>query len=253
MEPLEPLLLTLWTLLGLCVGSFCNVLIFRLPLGEEFVRTPSHCMVCGHRLRWYELIPLASFLAQRGRCRSCGAELSPQYPAVEALNGGAWLLAALLFREEPLRAVLYSALFSLLAVVAVIDWRTFEIPNGLNLAILVLGAVQLAADRADWPEYLIGMCSVSGLFLLLWFLTGGNGLGMGDVKLMAAAGLLLGWPRILLAMIAGSVAGAVIHLARMRRGAGRKLAFGPYLAAGIWFSALFGERLIAAYLGLFGL
>ena len=116
-----------------------------------------------------------------------------------------------------------------------------------------LGAVQLAADRADWPEYLIGMCSVSGLFLLLWFLTGGNGLGMGDVKLMAAAGLLLGWPRILLAMIAGSVAGAVIHLARMRRGAGRKLAFGPYLAAGIWFSALFGERLIAAYLGLFGL
>ena len=245
--------LLLWTLLGLCVGSFCNVLIFRLPKGEEFVRTPSHCMTCGHRLRWYELVPVVSWLAQGGKCRSCGVKLSAQYPIVEALNGGAWLLAAWLFRGEPVRAVLYSALFSLLTVVAVIDWRTFEIPNGLNLAIFLLGVVQLVADRRNWALYLIGMCSVSLLFLLLWFITHGNGLGMGDVKLMAAAGLLLGWPRILLAMILGSVSGAIIHTIRMRRGAGRKLAFGPYLSAGIWVAALFGERLIGAYLGLFGL
>lgn len=243
----------LWTLLGLCVGSFCNVLIFRLPRGEEFVKTPSHCMACGHRLRWFELVPVVSWLAQGGKCRSCGVKLSAQYPIVEALNGGAWLLAAWLFRGEPVRAVLYSALFSLLTVVAVIDWRTFEIPNGVNLAILLLGVVQLAVDRGSWALYLIGMCSVSLLFLLLWFITHGNGLGMGDVKLMAAAGLLLGWPRILLAMILGSVSGAIIHTIRMSRGAGRKLAFGPYLSAGIWVAALFGERLIGAYLGLFGL
>ena len=243
----------LWTLLGLCVGSFCNVLIFRLPKGEEFVKTPSHCMACGHRLRWYELIPVASWLMQGGKCRSCGEKLSAQYPIVEALNGGAWLLAAWLFRGDAVRAVLYSALFSLLTVVAVIDWRTFEIPNGVNLAILLLGVVQLVADRRNWALYLIVMCSVSLLFLLLWFITHGNGLGMGDVKLMAAAGLLLGWPRILLAMILGSVSGAIIHTIRMSRGAGRKLAFGPYLSAGIWVAALFGERLIGAYLGLFGL
>ena len=243
----------LWTLLGLCVGSFCNVLIFRLPKNEEFVRTPSHCMACGHRLRWFELVPVVSWLAQGGKCRSCGVKLSAQYPIVEALNGGAWLLAAWLFRGEPVRAVLYSALFSLLTVVAVIDWRTFEIPNGVNLAIFLLGVVQLVVDRGNWALYLIGMCSVSLLFLLLWFITHGNGLGMGDVKLMAAAGLLLGWPRILLAMILGSVSGAIIHTIRMKRGAGRKLAFGPYLSAGIWVAALFGERLIGAYLGLFGL
>lgn len=245
--------LLLWTLLGLCVGSFCNVLIFRLPKGEEFVKTPSHCMACGHRLRWFELVPLVSWLAQGGKCRACGARVSAQYPIVEALNGGAWLLAAVLFQGAPLRAVLYSLLFSLLTVVAVIDWRTFEIPNGVNLAILLLGIVQLAADLENWPLYLIGMCSVSLFFLLLWFLTGGNGLGMGDVKLMAAAGLLLGWQRILLAMILGSVSGAIIHSIRMTRGAGRKLAFGPYLAAGIWVAALWGDRLIGAYLGLFGL
>ena len=245
--------LLLWTLLGLCVGSFCNVLIFRLPKNEEFVRTPSHCMACGPRLRWFELVPVVSWLAQGGKCRACGVKLSAQYPIVEALNGGAWLLAAWLFRGEPVRAVLYSALFSLLTVIALIDWRTFEIPNGLNLAIFLLGVVQLVVDRGNWKLYLIGMCSVSLLFLLLWFVTHGNGLGMGDVKLMAAAGLLLGWPRILLAMILGSVSGAIIHTIRMSRGAGRKLAFGPYLSAGIWVAALFGERLIGAYLGLFGL
>lgn len=247
------LLLLLWTALGLCVGSFCNVLIFRLPRGEEFVKTPSHCMACGHRLRWYELIPVASWLAQGGKCRACGEKISAQYPVVEALNGGAWLLAAWLYQAEPLRAVLYSLLFSLLTVVALIDWRTFEIPNGVNLAIFLLGAVQLAGDTAHWKTYLIGMFSVSLLFLLLWFVTKGSGLGMGDVKLMGAAGLLLGWQRILLAMILGSVSGAIIHSVRMKRGAPRKLAFGPYLAAGIWVAALWGDRLIAAYLGLFGL
>ena len=80
------LLLLLWTALGLCVGSFCNVLIFRLPRGEEFVKTPSHCMACGHRLRWYELIPVASWLAQGGKCRACGEKISAQYPVVEALS-----------------------------------------------------------------------------------------------------------------------------------------------------------------------
>lgn len=247
------LLLLLWTLLGLCVGSFCNVLIFRLPKNEEFVKTPSHCLTCGHRLHWYELIPVVSWLAQRGKCRSCGVKISVQYPIMEALNGAAWLLAAWLFQGDVIRTVLYSVLFSLLTVVTVIDWRTFEIPNGLNLAIFFLGVIQLVIDRENWPLYLIGMCSVSLLFLLLWFITHGNGLGMGDVKLMAAAGLLLGWPRTLLAMIIGSISGAVIHTIRMKRGAGRKLAFGPYLSAGIWVAALFGEQLIVAYLGLFDL
>lgn len=245
--------LLLWTLLGLCVGSFCNVLIFRLPRGEEFVKTPSHCMSCGHRLRWYELLPLVSWLAQGGKCRACGASISRQYPIVEALNGGAWLLTGWLLWGDPIHTVLYCALFSALLVLAVIDWRTFEIPNGLNLAIFLLGAAQLALDLGNWKTYLIGMLSVSLFFLLLWFVTVGAGMGLGDVKLMAAAGLLLGWQRILLSMLIGSVAGAAIHSLRMLRGSGRKLAFGPYLAAGIWFSALFGEQLIAAYLGLFGL
>ena len=240
-------------LLGLCVGSFLNVLIYRIPLEQEFVKTPSHCMSCGHPLKWYELIPVFSWVAQGGKCRSCGVRLSAQYPIVETLNGSMWLLTAVLFKGDWLTVALYCGLFSMLLVLSVIDWRTYIIPNGINLTIFVLGLVRLATDFANWPAYIIGMASVSLVFLLLHILTGGNGLGMGDVKLVAAAGLLLGWPKMILAVLVGSVSGAVIHSIRMKGGAGHKLAFGPYLAAGIWFSALVGQPLISAYLSLFGL
>jgi len=247
-----PVLIILFVL-GACVGSFCNVLIYRIPKEEEFVRTPSHCMTCGHELKWYELIPLVSWLIQGGKCRACGVKLSAQYPAVEALNGLMWLAAALIFRGEWLTVGLYCILFSMLLVLSVIDWRTFTIPNGVNLVIFLLGIIRLVTDLANWPLYLIGMLAVGLVFLLLHVLTGGNGLGMGDVKLVAAAGLLLGWQKMLLAVLVGSLAGSVIHIIRMRRGAGKRLAFGPYLAAGIWFSALAGGQLITAYLSLFGL
>lgn len=240
-------------LLGLCVGSFTNVLIYRLPRGEEFVKTPSHCMSCGHKLRWYENIPLLSFLLQGGKCRSCGVKLSAQYPLVEGLCGLMWVVCVLLFWPDWATMALTALLFHLLCAVAVIDWRTFEIPNGLCIAIAILGIIRLLLDREHWLLYIIGMFSVSLFFLILWLVTGGRGIGLGDVKLMGAAGLLLGWQRIILAMLAGCVLGAVIHLIRMRRGAGKKLAFGPYLSAGIWLSALFGEPIIRAYLGLMGL
>lgn len=251
---MDIIVLILITVLGLCVGSFCNVLIFRIPKGEEFVKSSSHCMSCGHKLSWYENIPLLSFALQKGKCRSCGRALSFQYPAVEAINGLLWLVCGLCFRGDWLTVALYCCLISLCIVIALIDWRTFEIPNGLNLAIFILGLVRLFTDLGSWKSYLIGLLCVSLFFLLLWFATRGAGIGMGDVKLMGAAGLLLGWQRILLALIVGSVAGSIIHMIRMRRsGEGKKLAFGPYLSAGIVLSALFGEALIGAYLGLFGL
>ena len=250
---MDPLIITLLFLLGTCVGSFLNVLIYRIPKGEEFVKTPSHCMTCGHPLKWYELVPVVSWLAQGGKCRACGVKLSAQYPIVEALNGIMWLLTGILFRGDWLTVGLYCGLFSMLLVLSVIDWREFIIPNGINLVIFLLGVARLVTDLQNWLLYLIGMVSVGLVFLLLHVATGGNGLGMGDVKLVAAAGLLLGWPKMILAILVGSLSGALIHSARMKRGAGRKLAFGPYLAAGIWLAALVGQPLIDAYLGLFGL
>ena len=239
--------------LGCCVGSFCNVLIYRIPKEEEFVKTPSHCMSCGHELKWFELIPVVSWLLQKGKCRACGVKLSAQYPVVEALNGIMWLLTGILFRGDWLTVALYCVLWSMLMVLSVIDWRTFIIPNGINLVIFLLGVVRLVTDLGNWRGYLIGMVSVALVFFLLHLATGGQGLGMGDVKLVAGAGLLLGWPKMLLAVLIGSLGGALIHMARMKRGADRKLAFGPYLAAGIWLAALAGQPIINGYLSLFGL
>ena len=250
---MDGLILTILSVVGVCVGSFLNVLIYRIPKGEEFVKTPSHCMRCGHSLAWYENIPIVSWLLQGGKCRACGVKLSAQYPVVEAANGAMWLLTGILYRGDWVTVGLYCILFSMLMTLSVIDWRTFTIPNGINLVIFILGLVRVVTDLDHWLTYVIGMFSVGLVFLLLHLLTGGAGLGMGDVKLMFGAGLLLGGGRVLLAMIFGSLAGAVIHSIRMRRGAGRKLAFGPYLAAGIWLAALVGEPLIRAYLGLFGL
>ena len=240
-------------LLGLSFGSFCNVLILRIPKGEEFVKTASHCMTCGHTLSWFELIPVFSWLIQGGKCRSCKAKLSAQYPIVEASNGSMWLLTGILFRGDWLTVALYCILFSMLLVLSVIDWRTFTIPNGINLVIFLLGVVRVLTDRGNYLDYLIGMAAVGGVFLLLHILTRGQGLGMGDVKLVAAAGLLLGLPKMILGITLGSLAGAIIHSVRMKHGADKKLAFGPYLAAGIWVSALAGGPLIHAYLSLFGL
>ena len=95
---MDALILIFLFLAGLCVGSFCNVLIYRLPKNEEFVRTPSHCMTCGHELRWFELFPVFSWLMQGGKCRSCGVKLSAQYPIVEAVNGCMWLLTGILYQ-----------------------------------------------------------------------------------------------------------------------------------------------------------
>lgn len=250
---MDILILTMLFLLGLCVGSFLNVLILRIPRNEEFVKTSSHCMTCGHNLQWYELIPVVSWLAQGGKCRSCGVKLSPQYPMVEAANGLMWLVTGLIFRGDWITVLLYCILFSMLLTLSVIDWRTFTIPNGINLVILLLGLVRVATDRDNLLDYLIGMIAVGGVFLLLNLLTRGQGLGMGDVKLVGAAGLLLGLPKMILAILIGSISGAIIHSLRMKRGADHKLAFGPYLAAGIWLSTLVGGPLIEMYLSLFGL
>lgn len=246
-------ILALLSVVALCVGSFCNVLILRIPRGEEFVKTPSHCMTCGRRLHWYENIPLVSWLIQGGKCRGCGVKLSVQYPLVEGANGILWFLAGLRFYGYWPMIGLTCILLSMLLVLAVIDWRTFTIPNGINFVIFLLGAARLVTDVEHWKGHVAGMVFAGGLFFALWFLTRGAGLGFGDVNLMFGAGLFLGFGPVVLALIFGCTVGSVIHLIRMKRGAGKKLAFGPYLALGIGFSVLFGEPIITAYLQLFGL
>ncbi len=240
-------------LIGISIGSFLNVCIYRIPKKEDIVFERSHCMSCGNVLKWYELIPLFSFLVQGGKCRNCKTKLSVQYPLIELLNGliYVWIFMAKGFQPE---SILFCICASVLIVISVIDWRTYEIPFGCNIVIGILGIVRVILDLAHWYDYVIGFFAVSGLFLIIYWITKGRGIGGGDIKLMAAAGLLLGWQNILLALMIGSIAGSVIHLTLMKvQGKDRVLAFGPYLAFGIFISMLYGNNLITWYLGMFNL
>ncbi len=235
-------------LYGIVIGSFLNVLIYRVPKKENIAVVRSHCMSCGYQLKWFDLIPLFSWLALRGKCRKCGERISVQYPIIEALNG---ILYLVVFHHYGLsvESLLYCLLFSALLALSVIDFRTYEIPVGFNYFILALGLIRVVTDFQNWSTYVIGFLAVSVFLYLLYVVTGGRGIGGGDVKLMATCGLLIGWKLIILAFLLGCILGSVIHLIRMRISEeGHVLAMGPYLSMGVAIAVLYGEQLIGWYL-----
>ena len=239
------------TILGVMFGSFLNVLIYRIPKKEEFVKTSSHCMKCNHKLAWYDNIPLFSWLSLGGKCRYCKEPISKQYPIVEAINGILWLVIFLLQGLTP-TAILTAAMASGLLALSIIDWRTYEIANGWHVFFLILGAINLALDYQNWLTYVIGFFCVSIPLLLIYIISGGRAIGGGDVKLMAACGFLIGWQNALLALVVGCIVGSVIHILRMKiTKEGHVLAMGPYLSIGILTAALFGAPIINWYLSLF--
>ena len=250
-ETMTYLIYALIFIFGITIGSFLNVCIYRIPRGETVVTTPSHCMTCGHKLRWFELLPLFSYIFLRGRCRSCKSQISPQYPIIEAVNG---LLYVLVFAVNGLNliSIIYALFTSALLVLTVIDWRTYEIPISINIFILVLGCLKVVLDFNNFLDYLIGFFIVSGFLVVLYMITKGRAIGGGDIKLMAVAGLLLGWQLIVLAFLIGCVLGSILHLIRMKvSGAERMLAMGPYLSAGLFIAMLWGNSFINWYLSSF--
>ena len=236
---------------GIVIGSFLNVCIYRIPEHEDIVKTRSHCMSCGGQLKWYDMFPLFSYLFLRGRCRYCKTKLSVQYPLIEAMNGILYVIIVLQHGVN-IDSLLYCLLTSALVVLSVIDFRTYEIPLGINLFILALGLIRVALDYHNFLGYLIGLLAVSAVLAILYYASGGRAIGGGDVKLMAACGLFLGWKLIVMAFLLGCVLGAVIHVIRMKvSGQDHVLAMGPYLSVGVFIAALWGNRMLSWYLGQF--
>mgnify|MGYP004590154585 FL=1 len=238
---------------GITIGSFLNVCIYRLPLGESIVTAPSHCMTCGRKLRWYDMVPVFSWLVLGGKCRNCKSKISVQYPIIEGVNGILYVVICVV-NGLAWGSVVYCFMASALLVLSVIDWRTFEIPFCLNVFLFVLGVAAVVLDRGNLVGHLIGMVCVSGLLEVLYLVSGGRAIGGGDIKLMFACGLILGWERIILAFLLGCVIGSVVHTVRIKVSkAGRMLAMGPYLSAGVLLAALWGDAWINWYLSLLGL
>lgn len=237
---------------GILIGSFLNVCIYRIPKKENIVTTRSHCMNCDYQLRWYDLIPLFSWISLGGKCRKCGTKISVQYPLIEALNGILYVAVFLCYGFS-IETLLYCLLTSALIVLSVIDFRIYEIPVGINWFIAGIGLIRVLTDMSDWTEYVIGFFSVSAFLYLLYILTKGRGIGGGDIKLMAVSGLVLGWKCNVLGFICGCIVGVIIHIFLMIiTKKDHVMAMGPYLSIGIFLSVLFGDKFIAWYLTLLG-
>jgi leader peptidase (prepilin peptidase)/N-methyltransferase len=236
--------------LGAIVGSFLNVVTYRLPRHESLVSPASHCPNCGTPVKPYDNIPILSWLLLRGRCRSCGEAISPRYPLVEALTA-ALCVGAVLVHQTATGIALSIALILIVVPAALIDLEHRIIPNRLTmLGAIVAIVLGTALDPAGEPERLIAGIAAGG-FLLLAALAYPGGMGMGDVKLAGVMGLFLGLavaPAILIALLAGVLYGALV-IAREGARAGRKTAvpFGPFLALGAIVAIYAGQPLIDLY------
>lgn len=261
----EALIATIVFVFGAMVGSFLNVCIARLPKGESIVRPPSHCSKCNDPIQLFDNIPIISFLILRGRCRSCRERISPRYVFVEALAG---VMAVALYFQFGLSLAFFTAftLVAALIVISFIDLDVRIVPDVISLPGIAVGvlfsvvAKYLVGDPSETipsPLSALGGVLAGGgfLFAVAWIyerLTGIDGMGGGDIKLLAMIGAFLGWPSIPFTIFLASLTGSVVGLGVMlATGAGRRLAlpFAPFLCVGAALHLFFGRELAAFYFG----
>jgi leader peptidase (prepilin peptidase) / N-methyltransferase len=249
--------LALIGVLGLCVGSFLNVCIYRLPRGESLVSPASRCPSCAKPLRWFDNIPVVSWMALRGRCGQCGASISPRYPVVEIVTALLWLLIAWL---TPPGWLLASRLLlgTALIVLFMIDLEHQLLPNAITLPGIVVGFAFSLVSGPGPVDSLIGMFVGGGVLYAIaagyYFLRKEEGMGMGDVKMLAMVGAFLGWRAVLLTLVLSSFAGAVIgvliilwHRGDMRYA----LPFGTFLSLATLVAMLAGDDILAWYFAFY--
>ena len=266
MTELLPYYIVIYTfvfLFGVCIGSFLNVCIYRLPKEESLIKRNSHCMSCGEEIKRRDLIPIISWCLLKGKCRNCGAPISPRYTIVEALNGVLYVLVFLYFdvMQTPIHAILVCLLFSALIVVFFMDLDTQLISNYVVIFIAVLGVLEFFVSDDIYiygPNYkeienvlvnqLIGAFVVSIPLLLIELLSKGRAMGRGDVYLMAAAGLFLGIKGAVIALFIALITGSVAGLIQKHKSGDSVFAFGPWLSVGIAIAAIWGQELGNLYL-----
>jgi leader peptidase (prepilin peptidase)/N-methyltransferase len=240
---------------GLCIGSFLNVVIARLPEGKSLVFPPSTCPRCGHRIAWFDNIPVLSWLLLRCRCRNCEAPISWRYPAGEAITAALFVAAFLRFG---ITADLVVALIFLCGLVAItgIDLDRQIIPDVITLPGIAVGFIlNLATGRVSWLDAVLGILVGGGIFFII-ILISPAGMGGGDLKLGAMMGAFLGWQLGLLAILLGVLSGGLVTvclLALGRKGRKDAVPFGPFLALGGALSMLWGRSILAWYFARFGL
>lgn len=240
-------------LIGLVIGSFINVVVYRLPQGESIVMPRSYCTYCKSPLRFWQLIPLVSYLILGGRCGQCTHPFSPRYFLVELANGSLFALLTT-FYGVGLYTLFHSILIAILIAISIIDWEHLIIPDSLNITIIFLGLLGIFLGiTVTWSHAVLGAFLGGGILLLL-ALFFPDGMGGGDIKLIFALGLITGWQWILLLLFLASLIGTAfgaINILIKGREKGRLIPFGPFLALGALMTIHFGEQLISLYIQLF--
>lgn len=242
---------------GICIGSFLNVVIIRLPRGESLIKRSSHCMTCGAKIRIIDLIPVFSWLFLKGKCHSCGEKISPRYPIVEALNGILYVIDLMMFGVG-INCLIMMIFTSILICVAFIDWDTMEMYIPMLLLIAALAIPSHFATYIPLKERIIGIFIISVPFLLIGEISGAyikkktgekvRGIELGDTILMACAGALIGWKGMIPSAFIGIILAAIFGLIIKKVTGSSKFAFGPYLCMGLWLGAIFGEELTMWYI-----
>jgi leader peptidase (prepilin peptidase)/N-methyltransferase len=239
------------------VGSFLNVCIFRLPRHESIVYPGSRCTSCGRALSWYENLPIVGWIWLRGRCRTCRAPVSWMYPVVEAVTALMFLGGYLVYEFTPL-GVVRVFFASALIVLFVTDLQHRILPNTITLPGIAIGCVCSFFLPPGWRDSLIGILVGGGVLFAIaegyYWIRGEEGLGMGDVKLLAMIGAFLGWKLVLLTLVLSSVAGSIIGMALIvsQRGDLKyALPFGTFLALGAVVSAVWGTPIVDWYFAFY--
>lgn len=244
-------------LIGLCIGSFLNVVIYRLPLGQSLVSPGSRCTKCGYELRWYDNVPVLSWVSLGGRCRQCRASITAQYPIVEVVTALLFLLVAWLTPVGPLmvsRLILVSILVALFGI----DLEHQILPNVITLPGIAVGLMFSLIVPPGFKDALVGAALGAGVLYgvaaAYYLVRREEGLGMGDVKMLAMVGAFLGWKAVLVTLVLSSFSGALIGMALIALQKGNmKLAlpFGTFLALGTVAAMLAGDPLVTWYSGFF--
>ena len=242
---------------GLVVGSFLNVCIYRLPLKQSIVWPASRCTVCERPLDWYENIPVFAWLVLGGRCRTCQTSISPMYPIIELITSALFVGAYLLYGVTPLVFVRI-AFGCAMIVLFVIDLQHRILPNVITVTGVPIGLVLSLFLPPGWKESLIGLLLGGGVLYVIgeayYRLRGIDGLGMGDVKMLAMIGAFLGWRLTLVTLIFASFTGSLAGVAMLVTGRGgmkAALPFGTFLAVGALVAAVAGDQIFSWYVSLY--
>lgn len=240
---------------GLAVGSFLNVCIYRIPKKIFFKEKHSFCPKCGAQLKWYDMVPVFSWIFLGGKCRNCKEPISPRYPLVESLTCILWVMSAYFFGLS-VNAFIYDVVFAALIVMTFIDLDTKEIPNGIVILLIALSIpLFFTAKDVLWWHRLVGAVVISVPLYIIALITGG-GIGGGDIKLFFGIGLILGlWQTLIAAFIAivsAGLVGAVMMITKKAK-KGYELPLGPFIAFGTILTVFLGGMTVSWLSGLFGI